>query len=253
MTVESREHARARLAPFVERARSFSGWLPRVQSRQLDAPPPWDYETRARELTVGASSVVDLGTGGGERYAVICNGFAGRAVATEEWSVNAVVAKDKLQPLGIGVVRCNSLRLPFDDECFDLVLDRHEELSPAEVSRVLIPDGTVLTQQVVPDDWKALGRYFPRRTDFGDHFNLYQKGFRDAGLQIIDTRLYEYRTAYTTLGDFVYLLCIAPWTIPEFDPLGVDLDALLAFERDLTTPDGLVLTEGRYIIEAHKP
>ncbi len=49
------------------------------------------------------------------------------------------------------------------------------------------------------------------------------------------------------------MLCIAPWEVPDFDPLGADLAALLELERELTTPDGLVLTDGRYIIEARKP
>jgi hypothetical protein len=35
--------------------------------------------------------------------------------------------------------------------------------------------------------------------------------------------------------------------------LGSDLEALLALERELTTPDGLVLTDGSFIIEARKP
>jgi hypothetical protein len=49
------------------------------------------------------------------------------------------------------------------------------------------------------------------------------------------------------------MLCIAPWEVPDFDPLGGDLEALLALEQELTTADGLVLTDGSFIIEAMKP
>jgi len=55
-------------------------------------------------------------------------------VATEPWEVNAPVAAKRLGARGIPVVRANSLRLPFRDEQFDLVLNRHEELDPADTA-----------------------------------------------------------------------------------------------------------------------
>jgi len=64
---------------------------------------------------------------------------------------------------------------------------------------------------------------------------------------------HDVRVAYRGLGELVYLLCISPWTIPEFDPLGRDLAPLLLLEDRLTTRDGLVLTESRFLIEARKP
>jgi len=55
------------------------------------------------------------------------------------------------------------------------------------------------------------------------------------------------------LGELVYILCVAPWMIPAFDPLGQDLRALIQLEKNLTTNEGLVLTESRFLIEASKP
>jgi len=46
---------------------------------------------------------------------------------------------------------------------------------------------------------------------------------------------------------------VAPWMIPVFDPLGQDLRALIQLEKNLTTNEGLVLTESRFLIEASKP
>jgi SAM-dependent methyltransferase len=178
-------------------------------------------------------------------------GFRGRAVATEEWHVNAPIAARRLAAVGAAVVRANTGSLPFADAAFDLVLSRHEAIAPSEVARVLAPGGTVLTQQV----WShrnELSRFFPRRTDYGDHFSAYQVGFRAAGLQVIDAREHETPVAYANLGEYVYLLLVAPFDLPDFDPLGADLPALLAMEAALTTPNGFVLTEGSYIIEARK-
>ena len=89
-------------------------------------------------------------------------------------------------------------------------------------------------------------------TDFGPLFELYSQGLRESGLDIVYADTHERQTAFGGLGDIVYLLTVAPWTIPGFD-VERDLDALLALERGLTREPGIVLTETRYIIGALKP
>ncbi len=200
-----------------------------------------------------SSSALDLGTGGGELFAELCKGHHARAVASEPWDVNAPIAKRRLSPLGVEVLRAQSLHLPFRDGVFDLVLDRHEEMDPKEVHRVLEPGGSVLTQQVGRNEWNELRQHFPRMQDFGPLFDQYARGFRQAGMTIARAETRDIRVAYRGLGELVYLLCVSPWTIPDFDPLERDLAPLLRAEDRLTTPDGLVLTESRFIIEARKP
>ena len=47
------------------------------------------------------------------------------------------------------------------------------------------------------------------------------------------------------------MLMVTPWTVPNFD-VERDLEALLALETERMTPDGLVLTESRFLIVAEK-
>jgi len=251
---EDRRETVERLRPYVERAARFSGWAFRgVAVTPFGAGPPWDYERRATHLLRTARTVLDLGTGGGEAFGDLCRGFGGRAVASEEWEVNAPVAARRLGALGVDVVRCRSLRLPFRDASFELVLDRHEDLDPSEVARVLAPGGRVLTQQVGRSDWTELRRFFPRMRDFGSLLEEYQKGFREAGLVITEAATHDRPVAYQTLEDLVFMLCVAPWSIPGFSPLDRDLDGLLELESALLTKDGIVLTESRFLVEAEKP
>jgi SAM-dependent methyltransferase len=247
------DRARERLRPHVLRAKSFTGWLALPETRLLGEPLPWDYMQLARPRVRTAGSVLDMGTGGGERFAELCEGYSCRAVASEEWHVNARVAAEHLRQAGAHVVHAQSSVLPFAAESFDLVLNRHEDLQPAEVARVLQPGGTVLTQQVDNDNWRELRRFFPRHTDWGNHFSRYRSGFVASGLTVERAQRHEATAAFASLEDFVYMLCIAPWEIPDFDPLGDDLRALLEMEQALTTADGLVLTSVNYLIEAHKP
>lgn len=196
---------------------------------------------------------MDMGTGGGELFGALCAEYPGRAVATEEWSRNAPIAAQRLRPLGVRVVRCRSGALPFRDGAFHLVLNRHEEFDPAEVARIVAPGGRVLTEQVGREERRELRESFPRMTDFGPLSDRYRQGLEESGLEVVDARAHEGRVAYPSLGPVVYLLCLAPWAIPDFDPLDRDLDPLLAFEREHRTDRGIILTESAFLLEAMKP
>ncbi len=215
--------ARERIRPFVERARRFSGWrLVPFAPTPIEPAEPWSYSGRAAELLQGAKDVLDLGTGGGEVFESLCSSFTGRAIATEPWSVNAPVAAARLRPHGTEVVQCSSLRLPFRDSRFDVVLVRHEELDPSETARVLAPGGRLLTQQTGVDRWQELRPFFPRMKDPGDLFPRYRRGLQEAGLAIVQARSHG------------------------------DLAALLRAEESLSTNGGIVLTESLFLLEGWK-
>ena len=110
----------------------------------------------------------------------------------------------------------------------------------------------MLTQQIHPDWYGELRAAFPRMTRFEPHHETYPRGFASAGLIVVDRQLHAQPMAYQHLGQIAYTLAAAPWTVPDFD-LDADLDALLELERSLRRPEGLVLTDRRYIVEARKP
>ena len=218
-----------------------------VDARPLGPGLPWDYEALARAHARSAHALLDIGTGGAERLARIVAGLPVQVVATEGWAVNVPLAARRLAPLGGQVVRCSSCQLPFRDARFDLVLSRHTALGPDEVLRVLRSGGSIVTQQVDQSHWHELSHFFTMQ-DFGDHFTRYREAFRAAGLQVTTAR-HEQPVAYANLADVVFLLLVAPWQVPGFNPRR-DLDALLAFEDAQRTPDGIILTESRYLIVA---
>ena len=142
--------------------------------------------------------------------------------------------------------------LGLTDGCFELVLNRHEELDCSEVARVLASGGRVFTQQVGRSSWQGLGEFFPRKQDFGPLFEEYQAGFSTAGLDVVRADTSETSVAFGSLGDVVYTLTAAPWTVPDFS-LQRDMDALVAFERKNRQKDGILIPESRVVIEAKKP
>lgn len=248
---ESREATVERLRPFAERARGFSGWKFGVDARHLGPPLPWDYEDHVRGFARGVTSVLDMGTGGGERLAALRDALPELVVATEGWSVNAPVARARLAPLGVDVVLAAEEVLPFATNAFDLIINRHSSVDPAEVARVLRPGGAFVSQQVGRANWKELAPHFPRLNDWGDQLGQYSQGFRDLGFNVT-VHEHRERVAVPSLGEFVYMLSVASWTIPDFD-VERDVDALLALERDCLTEEGFVVTEDRYLLTARKP
>ncbi len=87
--------------------------------------------------------------------------------------------------------------------------------------------------------------------DSDDIFARYTQELGSLGFEV-ELKDHDFKVAYASLGDFVYLLCVTPWTIPGFD-VERDLEALLAFEADRLTEDGIVVTECRFLLTAHKP
>ncbi len=242
----------ARLRPWVQAARDFSGWdFSKVHVRELEPGPPWDYEALVREAAAGQRRILDMGTGGGELLADLREALPEKVVATEEWDINAPVAYRRLSPLGVDVVWCASLLLPFSKGSFELVINRHEALDSVEVARVLTPGGLLLTQQVGMHNNHELRPFFPRMNDADDDFARYTQELAARGFEV-ESKDHDFKVAYASLGDFVYLLCVTPWTIPGFD-VERDLEALLAFEADRLTEDGIVVTECRFLLTARKP
>src|SRR5207237_1527958 len=94
--------------------------------------------------------------------------------------------------------------------------------------------------------------YWPRMNDSRDLVQRYRRGLQEAGVAIVAARSHEWKAGYRGLGEIVFLLCIAPWESPDFDPLSGDLAALLRAEESLMTNGGIVLTESLFLPEGWK-
>src|SRR6266705_653650 len=116
----NRHRELARLKPWADKAERFKGWdLSDVTPRNIDPGPPWEYEEIVREYAVGKTCALDMGTGGGELLSRVRHALPLRVVATEEWRVNAPIAKRRLDSFDVDPVRCQSIKLPFAQSAFD--------------------------------------------------------------------------------------------------------------------------------------
>ncbi|WP_242865988.1 class I SAM-dependent methyltransferase [Desnuesiella massiliensis] len=89
--------------------------------------------------------LLDMGTGGGE-FLLSLNYPYSKTAVTEAWEPNVKLCMERLTPLGISVNQVyEDSKLPFKDNSFDMVINRHESYDLKEVKRILKPNGIFIT------------------------------------------------------------------------------------------------------------
>jgi SAM-dependent methyltransferase len=238
-------------------ARSFSGWdFSYLDDKWEQARPPWDYMAQVRALLPGRASLLDLGTGGGEKLLSLRPLWPPRVAATEGYAPNLALARERLEPLGVQVVHSETAlydRLPFEDGAFDLVIDRHSGFNVAEVARVLAPGGTFLTQQVDGTNFADLSAAFDTEQPW-TWFTLEWVLERIAGTSLLveQARAWEGKTRFFGVGALVYYLKAVPWTVEGFS-VETHLPYLLKLQERLEREGTLAFTEKSMIVQARKP
>ena len=239
-----------------EEGQPFIGWeFSYLDGRMLEEQHPWSYSLRAAELMKQSSSVVDLDTGGGERFLKLYEHWPPKVVATEHYPPNFKLAIERLSPFGVQVIEVQLSdfnTMPFDDAEFDLVLNRHAAFNPNEVARVLTTGGTFLTQQVHGLWAVDLLAAFNAKPQWPDATaQKYLPRLRAAGLEIIDHQDWSGELTFIDVGAIVYYLKAVPWLVPGFS-VESHRGYLLKFQGRLDDGEALTFVARKYLIEARK-
>ena len=238
-----------------EERQPFSGWdFSHLQGRYHEEQPPWSYLDLARELLQNADFALDMGTGGGEKLLTLRDALPTHTVATEGYPPNVPVARANLQPHGISVVEYNidtTPRMPFDDNSFAVILNRHEAFDAVEVARILKPGGVFLTQQVDGRELDDMRSVFGQRGEYL-HVNLAncRQGLESAGLIIERAQDWTGETTFSDMGALVYFLHAAPWSAPDDFSVERYADSLLRLHVERQP---LAFSCRRFILQARKP
>jgi hypothetical protein len=234
-----------------------------IRKRSRVEPMPWSYPREVERLAKGATSMLDMGTGGGEVLSRL-RVRAPLTVATEAWPPNVPVAARRLRPLRIPVVWDEAAldnfeqygtngRLPFRDGAFSLVCNRHEAFFGPEVARVLEDGGTFITQQLdhqsFDDFYTALEMDPPDEP--GSWLPRAQQQVEEAGLTTVTAQTADERQHFDDVGALVYYLKVVSWAV-----LGFDIESCMPVLRKLhdRMQDGpLLIRQRRFLVIASKP
>ena len=233
----------------------FSGWdFSYLSGRWIEVDPTWDYGQKVRERLANVDTLLDMGTGGGERLAGL-QPLLEHAYATEGYSPNVPVARARLEPLGVRVVEVKEdERLPFEDDFFDMVINRHESFAAEEVWRVLQPGGRFVTEQVGAKIHLRLNELLQDQVLYPYADWVLEKAVGEleaCGFEILEQREEYPETVFLDIGAIVYYLRAIPWQIPGFS-VAAYRERLWAVYELIREEGGLVVFSHLFYVEARK-
>jgi SAM-dependent methyltransferase len=225
-----------------------------------DSPLRWNYYNVVIPFLRSSKTALDMETGGGEAFSKFAP-FPETTYATEAYPPNFEIARERLTPLGVKVIWVEENKqapfndhLPFADNYFDLVLNRHAAYFPKELHRILKPGGHFITQQVGNLSLINLRELiFGQKCDLnGWNLNSAVEELKRDGFEIIEkdeeigfSRIYD-------IGAVIFYVKAIVWTFPDFslDKYQPGIDRIAERIREQGYYDFL---QHRFIIIARKP
>jgi len=239
-----------------EEQRPFVGFdFSYFADKWVDEQPPWSYEALVRAEMTKADSVLDIGTGGGEKLAQFKDVFPPKTLATEGYAPNLPVARAKLQPLGVEVIDfydTDDAVLPLPDESLALVIDRHSAFNPVDIERVLKLGGVFLTQQVDGRNLSDLSAAFGAAQPWVYFTLAYALNLMHKSNLVIEiAQEWTGKLIFKDVATLVYYLTAVPWTVPDFS-VEKHRATLEQLQRKLEAEGELVFIQRRMLIKAKK-
>ena len=216
---------------------------------------PWSYGELVRKYLEPQKKLLDVDTGGGEF--LLSLGHPCRNIsATEAWPPNVELCKKTLLPLGIDFRAADGkLPLPFEDESFDLIINRHGDYLAEDLYRILKPGGTFITEQVGAENDRELVELLlpdPGTLPFPEQYlQTAAWKFRKAGFTILEEQECFRPIRFFDVGALVWFARIIEWEFPGFS---VDrcLDGLLEAQKLLNAQGFLEGRIHRFLLIARK-
>ncbi|SDI30977.1 Ubiquinone/menaquinone biosynthesis C-methylase UbiE [Pseudobutyrivibrio sp. 49] len=215
---------------------------------------PWDYERIIAEYRTDDKKMLDFDTGGGEFLLSLKHPYENTA-ATEGFPPNVELCRETLLPLGIDFRACDdAANIPFEDDSFDLVINRHGDFDPEETHRILKQGGLFITEQVGADNDRDLAEMVLPEVEapFPElKLSIQKEKFEKAGFEIVRAEEAYRPIRFYDIGAFVWFAHIIEWEFPGFS---VDkcFDKLLEMQEIIDKNGVLEGTIHRYLIVAKK-
>ncbi len=235
---------------------SFKGWdFSHINNRMKVETLPWNYGEIVKTYISEEKVLLDMCTGGGE-FLLSLNPPKGKTYVTESYPPNVELCKSQLTPYGIEVREVlYDTNLPFDDNYFDIVINRHGSFCLSEVNRILKPGGIFITQQVGGKNNKEISKFllgeYPNIIDIGLNLDKALKDSKDVGLKVIQKAEYFPKAYFYDVGALVFYAKIIQWEFPGFS-VDACFDKLVQIQESLEKQGYIETLEHRYFFIAEK-
>lgn len=234
---------------------SFQGWdFTYLKDRWKSDNLPWNYRAIIENHLTPQHRLLDMGTGGGE-FLLSLNHPYEKTSVTEAWEPNVKLCEERLTPLGIRVRQVyDDAQLPFEDNSFDIIINKHEAFDAKEVHRILKPNGLFITQQVGGKNNENLSKKLIK--DFKTSYPDFDLDHTVAELEthsfdILYKKEHFPRLHFYDVGAVVYFAKIIQWEFPEFS-VEECFDELCSLEMELKNKGYIESIEHRFVFVARK-
>lgn len=239
-----------------ERIAHIHGWdFSHIRGRYTEEEDlPWDYREAILQYLKPEMRLLDIDTGGGE-FLLSLNHPYGNTAATEGYPPNVEVCKQTLLPLGIDFhLGDGTLKLPFEDGSFNMVINRHGDFNVSDIYRLLKPGGIFVTQQVGAENDRELVKLLCGETELPfpeQYLDVASRKFRNAGFEILDAQEAFGSIQFFDVGALVWFARIIEWEFPGFS-VDTCRDRLLNTQRILDRNGCIEGRIHRFLLAARK-
>ena len=182
---------------------------------------PWDYGEIILHYLNPTMKLLDIDTGGGE-FLLSLNHPYENTSATENYPPNIELCKEQLLPLGVEFKVADAYydELPFDDQTFDIVINRHGSFNEKEIWRILKKNGIFITQQVGAENNRELVELlfddippvpFPKQ-----YLKPIQRSFEAIGFTTLQADEVHLPVKFLDVGALVWYAHVITWEFPNF-------------------------------------
>ena len=240
-----------------ERIAHIHGWdFSHISGRyEVGQDLPWDYGAIVRQYLSPEAKLLDIDTGGGE-FLLSLKHPCENTSATEGYPPNVELCRSVLVPLGIDFREAADVsRLPFGDDSFDIVINRHGDFLEKELFRILKPGGVFVTQQVGAENERELVELLLPGTELPypqQYLNKAVKRFEEAGFEILQSKEAFPKIKFYDVGARVWFARIIQWEFPGFS-VEACLDNLYRAQEILDREGVIEAFAHRFLVAAVKP
>jgi len=225
--------------------------------RDVCDPVPWDYLDVVRRYLRSSDRVLDVGTGGGEKFLSLAPHFGtGIGVDISAEMIETArknLASSQVDNVSFEMMRAEALRFP--DAEFDVVLNRHCTVHVEETVRALRPGGFFITQQVGKRNTQNILAAFgwgPESSgeSWWQELPTLSEQFQQNGCAVIARAEYDVRYWFLDVESLIFWLRSVP--LPEEFDIESHWRQVDRIVTKFSTPEGIETNEHRELLIVQK-
>ena len=214
----------------------------------------WNYENIVKSYLKPEAKILDIDTGGGEILLSFHHPYHLTTV-TEGFAPNVKLCEETLGARGIRVREVTNYGdMPFEDNEFDIIINRHGAYDVNELYRILKSGGVFITQQVGEENERELIEFLlpeSRKQFTGMNLQSQKALFQKAGFKIRMEKEEMKPIEFYDVGALVWFARIIQWEFVDFS-VEQCFERLLEAQR-IVERDGCIKGNvHRYLIVAQK-